>query len=264
MPTNTYARLHRDGDHARNNLINMMNHQVINDEWFDDHEEDLELYSAFLDDFADWLLNEGEDVGEYPNKSIDITDYFKSYMADKPCEEMVLLYNDVAKWLDESYEYAISRDFTDNLYLAESAITDIEFYTYDIAYNAEKIFRKQNYTEEDITHGFKSPKDLIEAVNEVVDNQGVETYDVYDAGGMGHHDYDGSGDYFETGHQWLGNGQEEYQLDSKCLFKPGFEAENLYDIPNSDLIYATSTNMYCYGVKWEDVEEAGDKLGLRN
>lgn len=255
---------YREGDTGWNNLVNALD-KIWDFDWFyrdgNEHSDEIALFDSFIDDFLDYLTDEGVDLYEYKNKPFDIKYYFESYMNSDRSYAINDLYSKVEDWLSDAEEYASSRDYLDSMYLFENGAASVEFYTNDVKDNAERCFRLEN------THGFNSAKDLEDAVWKAIDDGNLCTYDVYDGGSMGYHSSEeGDGEYFETGYCFLGNGEEEYQLDESVPFSDEYDYNNVLNnhIVHGDLLYVSSTLVYCYGVKWSDVEAAGDELGVRN
>lgn len=260
------------GNHGWNNLVNHMS-KIWDEDWFyrdgSEDTESVELYDLFLEDFYNYLeTNTDANIGEYANKEFDIQYYFDQYMNDNPCEAITQLYERVHDWLQNEEDFAASEDYLDSLYRRDAHATDIEFYanSEDIKENARKVFKEQRWTQEDLTHGFKNPEDLATAVQKVVDENDVEDIEAYDAGGMGYHETDIKGEWFETGCQFLGNGEEEWQMQCGVPFSKENDYGDCYrDFTiNGDCIYVISDRLYVYGVKWSDVVEAGKELGLIN
>lgn len=269
-------------DPAYNNIRNALETAGIFDvDWFAEtgNEDKEHYYDEFIDEFADWLETQDELVtklNEYRNQPFDVEYYFGEYMADPNAihDGIAGCYNTVFDWVQGEEDFASSEEYLDGLYRVDAGATDIEFYAseYDIRDNAERIFKEQNYTQEDITHGFSSAKDMVAAVNKCVDDGLVQDVDQYDAGGMGYHaPVDGTEDYFETGSCFLGNGEIEWQMQTSIPYSEKNDyADELTDCRSvyryfavrGDCIYTTSDRMYIYGVPWADVEEAGRELGL--
>ena len=267
-------------DPAYNNIRNALETAGIFDvDWFaETNNEDKEhFYDEFINEFADWLETQDELVtklNEYRNQPFDVEYYFGEYMTDPNAihDGIAGCYNAVFDWVQGEEDFAASEEYLDGLYRVDAGATDIEFYAseYDIQDNAERIFR---YSEND-KHGFSSAKDMVAAVNKCVDDGLVQDVDQYEAGGMGYHaPVDGSEEYFETGSCFLGNGEEEWQMQTSIPYSEKNDyADELIDCRSvykyfavrGDCIYVTSDLLYVYGIPWADVEQAGDELGLRN
>ena len=244
---------------------------IFDTDWFyeTDNDEKYSYYEMFIEEFANWLRANGEDIDEYRNKPIDIEYYFQQYMEDYDADHTGIegCYQAVADWLEGEEEFAASLDNAHSLYAYESGATDVEFYTKEVQYEAERAFKEQRYTQEDLTHGFKNAKDLEEAVWRAIDKGALTDVDEYDAGSYG--TIRRNPDYFITGYTFLGNGETEYQLQTDVPFdeKHDYSSEvSVYmpGYPKGDLLYVTTTWMFTYGVPWEAVEVAGDELGLRD
>ena len=248
---------------------------IFDIDWFAEtgNEDKEHFYDEFIDEFADWLETQDELVtklNEYRNQPFDVEYYFGEYMQDN--DGIAGCYNAVFDWVQGEEDFAASEDYLDSMYRFDAGAIDIEFYAseYDIQDNAERIFR---YSEND-KHGFSSAKDMIAAVNKCVDDGLVQDVDQYDAGGMGYHaPVDGSEEYFETGCYFLGNGEEEWQMQTSVPYSEKNDyADELIDCRSvyryfairGDCIYVTSDLLYVYGIPWADVEEAGRELGLLN
>ena len=242
---------------AENNVRRNLDKHFDSD-WFD--ERDLTaLYDDFVESFTDWLIEEGVDLVSYKNMDIDVVYYLSDYVADSKADHQSLdeIYEKVDEWLEKEFEFASSRENLDGLYDV-SALPE-EMLVEDVNRNVKK------QMESGITHGFKSAEDLKAAVDKAVEDGGLETYDVYDAGGMGYHIFNEENDWFEAGCLFLGNSEEHWELD----FLPYDESVDFGGCYNNNGVYGdhisfTSDLMYCYGVKWSDVEAAGDELGLRS
>lgn len=231
--------------------------------WFDKHDLTA-LYDDFVESFTDWLIGEGVDLVSYKNMDIDVVYYLSDYVADSKADHQSLdeIYEKVDEWLEKEYDFASSRENLDGLYDVSSLPE--EMLLNDVKENAVK------QMESGIKHGFEFAEDIVAAVNEVINSggasgEGLETYDVYDAGGMGYHIFNEENEWFETGCLFLGNGEEHWELDSL----PYDESVDFGGCYNNNGVYGdhisfTSDLMYCYGVKWSDVEAAGDELGLRS
>ena len=268
---------------AYNNIRNALTeHEIFDKDWFSEsgNEDKEHLYDEFIDQFADWLETQDELVtklNEYRNQDFDVEYYFKEYMEDYDADHTGIegLYNAVEEWVKGEDDFANSLDYAHSMYSYESGAADIEFYTQDVKDNAERIFKAQRYTEEDVTHGFKNAQDMEDAVWKAIDNGGLTDVDEYDGGSYGSHaSVDGTEEYFETGCLFLGNSELEYQMQTSVPFSADndFSGQvdchspyNWYGVSerNPDLIYTNPTWIFVYGVKWEDVERAGDELGLR-
>ena len=271
-------------DPAYNNIRNALETAGIFDvDWFAEtgNEDKEHYYDEFIEEFADWLETQDELVtklNEYRNQPFDVEYYFVQYMQDDDAihDGIAGCYNAVFDWVQGEEDFAASEEYLDEQYRYDAGATDIEFYAnqYDIEENAKRIFKEQNYTQEDITHGFSSAADMAEAVMKAVDDGHLEDVDQYDAGGMGYHaPVDGTEDYFETGSCFLGNGEIEWQMQTSIPYSEKNDyADELIDCRSvyryfavrGDCIYTTSDRMYIYGVPWADVEEAGRELGLLN
>ena len=235
---------------------------LFNEDWFYDYnspQKSAELYESFVEEFTDWLIGQGVDLASYKNMKVDLAYYLSEYVGSKEYNGSALegIYEKVGEWLENEFEFANSRENLDGLYMFENGGFDSEIATEDINENAKK------QMDSGVTHGFKSAKDLAEAA-ELAASRNLETYDVYDAGGMGWHSYDEDSEWFETGCIFLGNGEEHYELDSL----PFDEEVDFTGVYGHNGVYGdhmswSSDLMYCYGVKWEYVEAAGDELGLR-
>ena len=265
-------------DPAYNNIRNALETAGIFDvDWFAEtgNEDKEHYYDEFIEEFADWLETQDELVtklNEYRNQPFDVEYYFGQYMQDDDAihDGIAGCYNAVFDWVQGEEDFAASEEYLDGLYRVDANATDIEFYAnqYDIDDNARRIFQ---YAEND-KHGFKSAKDMIEAVNKCVDDGLVQDVDQYNAGGMGYHSpVDGSEDYFETGCCFVGNGEVEWQMQTDVPYSEKNDyADELIDCRSvyryfairGDCIYTTSDMLYVYGIPWADVEEAGRELGL--
>lgn len=253
----------RQADTGYSNVYRNM-YNIWDEDWFyrngDEDTESIDLYNIFLEDFKDWLINHGVNVEEYPNMDFDAGYYFKEYMNDNPCPEIEQLYENVHDWLQGEEDFAASDEYLDSLWMLGSGGFDHEIVMGDIEDNARRLFKNGNDN-----HGFKTPDDLVEAVNKAIDDGHLDDVDQYDAGGMGYHaPVDGTEDYFETGSIFLGNGEEEWQMESPVPFSEEYDFGNCYRYfaIRGDCIYVTSDRMYIYGVPWQYVEEAGRELGL--
>lgn len=253
---------------------------IFDESWFDEanREEDYHYYEEFLEQFANWMSEQDDvvaDLNEYRNKPFDAEYYFQQYMEDPEADHSGIegCYNAVFDWVDDQEEFASSTDYLDSMWRYDAHATDIEFYASesDIKENAENIFHEQSYTSENVTHGFKSTEDMVQAVMKAIDDGHLEDVDQYDAGGYGYHAApDGTESYFETGSCWLGNSEEEWQLPTDIPYSEKNDYADTVDSRsvyrwftiNGDCIYTTSTMMYIYGVPWQYVEEAGRELGL--
>lgn len=265
-------------DPAYMNIRNALETAGIFDvDWFAEtgNEDKEHYYDEFIEEFADWLETQDELVtklNEYRNQPFDVEYYFGQYMQDNDAihDGIAGCYNAVFDWVQGEEDFAASEEYLDSMYRYDAGATDIEFYAsqYDIQDNAERIFR---YREND-KHGFGSAKDMIAAVNKCVDDGLVQDVDQYDAGGMGYHaPVDGSEEYFETGCCFLGNGEEEWQMQTSIPYSEKNDyADELIDCRSvyryfairGDCIYTTSDRLYVYGIPWADVEQAGRELGL--
>jgi hypothetical protein len=242
---------------AENNVRRNLDKHFDSD-WFDERGLTA-LYDDFVESFTDWLIGEGVDVSSYKNMDIDVVYYLSDYNADSKADHQSLdeIYEKVGEWLQEESDRMLSREYLDGRY--EAYALPQEMLVEDVNRNAKK------QMESGITHGFKSAEDLKAAVDKAVEDGGLETYDVYDAGGMGYHIFNEENDWFETGCLFLGNSEEEEQLDSLPYDESVDFGDNYrYYCVKGDCMYAVSDLMYCYGVKWSDVEAAGDELGLRS
>ena len=271
-------------DPAYMNIRNALETAGIFDvDWFAEtgNEDKEHYYDEFINEFADWLETQDELVtklNEYRNQPFDVEYYFGEYMQDNDAihDGIAGCYNAVFDWVQGEEDFAASEEYLDSKYRYDAYATDIEFYAnqYDIEENAKRIFKEQKYTQEDITHGFSSAADMVEAVMKAVDDGHLKDVGQYDAGGMGYHaPVDGTEDYFETGLCFLGNGEIEWQMQTGIPYSEKNDyADELIDCRSvyryfairGDCIYTTSDRMYIYGVPWADVEEAGRELGLLN
>ena len=257
------------GDHGYNSVYNQFG-SIFDYDWFaETNNEDKEyLMDEFLQDFHDWLVANGENVDEYAGYNFDVEYEFEKYLEDKPCPEIIEIFELINEWLEKENSFATSADYLGGLYRYSAGAADIEFYANsdDIKFNAEELFKEQRYTEKDITHGFKSADDLVKAVMECVDQGDVEDVDEYDAGSYGYHKLNTEGDYFETGSCFLGNGEETYDLPCPVpIDEKYFGYANVagpWVTYKGDLIYTSSTMMFIYGIPWSKVEEKGHELGL--
>ncbi len=259
----------RYGDHGYNSVYNQFG-AIFDYDWFaETNNEDKEyLMDEFLQDFHDWLIANGENVDEYAGYNFDVEYEFQKYLEDKPCPEIIEIFELINEWLEKEYDYATSADYLGDLYRYSAGATDIEFYANsdDIKSNAEELFNEQRYTEKDITHGFKSADDLVNAAIECVEQGDVEDVDEYDAGSYGYHKLNTEGDYFETGSCFLGNGEVEYQLPCPVPIDEKYfgyaDVEGPQVTYKGDNIYTSPTMMFIYGIPWNKVEEKGRELGL--
>ena len=247
-------------DTAIANVANNFNSKIFNYDWFDATESDTINYEMFIEDFTQWLIQNGINVDEYPNMDFDVGYYFKEFMNDPEANtsNAEAMYQQVYDWLEGEEEFMTSDQYLDDMY-GNTSFTDIEFFTQDIEENARKQFQYGD------NHGFKSVQDLITAVNESLDY--LECYDKYDAGGMGYHTYDENNEWFETGCLFLGNSEEEWQLDPEVPFDEEYDFCNAYRhfcIRRYCYMYAVSDRLYAYGIRWSDIEQKGDELGLRS
>lgn len=255
---------------------------IFDESWFDEanREEDYHYYEEFLEQFANWMSEQDDvvaDLNEYRNKPFDAEYYFQQYMEDPEADHSGIegCYNAVYDWIEKEDEFVSSADYLDSIWRYDANATDIEFYAneYDIKENAQNIFHEQLYTSEDVTHGFKSAEDMVQAVMKAIDDGHLEDVDQYDAGGYGYLAApDGTESYFETGSCWLGNSEEEWQLPTavpyseKNDYADNVDSRSVYRwftiSGNGQYLYSISTRMYIYGVPWQYVEEAGRELGL--
>lgn len=189
------------GERNVQNAVEELN--IFDTDWFYDsgRDEDYQYYELFIENFADWLRANGEDIDEYRNKPFDAEYYFKEYMEDDKADHTGIekLYEAVEDWVKTEVDFVNSLEYAHGMYAYESGATDIEFYTGDVEYNARRLFKEQRYTENDILHGFSRPEDLIDAVFRAIDKGGLKDVDEYDGGSYGTHSFDGTEDYFETG-----------------------------------------------------------------
>lgn len=247
-------------DTAQANVANNFNSKIFDYTWFDATNSDTTNYDLFIEDFTQWLIENGVNVNEYPNMDFDVGYYFKEFMNDPNANtsNAEAMYQQVYDWLEGEEEFMTSDQYLDDMY-GNTSFTDDEFFTQDIDENARKQFQYGD------THGFKSAQDLVKAARECLDK--LECYDKYDAGGMGYHAYDENNEWFETGCLFLGNGEEEWQLDPEVPFDEEYDFCDAYRhfcINRGCYMYAVSDRLYAYGVRWSDVEQKGDELGLRS
>lgn len=246
-------------DTAQANVANNFNSKIFDYTWFDATKSDTTNYDLFIEDFTQWLIENGVNVNEYPNMDFDVGYYFKEFMNDPDANttNAEAMYQQVQDWLTGEEEFMTSDQYLDDMY-GNTYFTDNEFFTQDIDENARKQFQYGD------THGFKSAQDLAKAARECLNY--LECYDMYDAGGMGYHAYDENNEWFETGCLFLGNGEEEWQLDPDVPFDEEYDYANAYSYfcINHGCMYAVSDRLYAYGIKWSDIEQKGDELGLRS
>lgn len=257
---------------------------IFDESWFDEsgNEDKYHFYEEFMEQFADWMDNQPDitaDLNEYRNKPFDAEYYFQQYMEDPEADHSGIegCYQAVYDWVEAQEEWLVSEDNLGEKYRFDAGATDIEFYAneYDIKENAERIFKESKYTSQDVTHGFNSADDMVKAVMKCVDDGYVQDVAQYDGGSYGvHAPVDGTEEYFETGLCFLGNGEEEDQLEPEI---PYSKKNDFADLTNARSVYrwfsidktgrylySISTMIFVYGIPWAEVERAGDELGLRN
>lgn len=264
-------------DPAYMNIRNALETAGIFDvDWFAEtgNEDKEHYYDEFIDEFADWLETQDELVtklNEYRNQPFDVEYYFGEYMRDNDAIHNGIegCYNTVFDWVQGQEDFAASEEYLDGMYRLDSHGFDDELCTYDIKENARRLFHNGNNN-----HGFDSVDGLVAAVERAIDQGHLQDVGQYDAGGMGYHaPVDGSEDYFETGSIFLGNGEEEFQMETSIPYSEqndyadeliGSKSVYRYFAIRGDCIYVTSDRMYIYGIPWEYVEQAGDEIGVRN
>ncbi len=245
------------------NVYNNMS-EIFDENWFDvtNNDDMYTYYEGFCEDFANWLRTQGVDIDEYRNMPLDIGYYFKQYMEDDNADHFNIetVFEAVHNWVQSEDDFASSDDYLDDMYCRDARITDLSFYA-----DPNVIERSARQCMEDgVNRGFNSAEDIVTAVNAAIDDYDVEDIEDYDAGGYGYIKWEPSDDMFLTGTCWLGNGEEEWQMQDSVPFAEEYDYGNVYrDFTiHGDCIYTISDKMYEYGIAWDKIEEKGRELGL--